>query len=457
MDWPKNNKILSKILPITIGLIIACFGYFLRLQHFSDFPPINDTRDEYKYAFNGISLLKYGFPQSWSWFDAYKDFKITNIRGSEYRLVKPYFDDPPLFGLIMGAYSISKGMDSYDKVDSGALRWPMLKLASLNIILLFIVVYLWVNLPTAILSSVLYATIPNFILSSRLPLAENFLVTLSLVCLALLHFSLRNKVRLSLFILSLLSGCALLVKSTGIYIPVAIIGVFISMKKYREALFVFLSTILFGAIWFLYGAHYDWPLFINLQQTFSGREITLPLMVVHLFDTFRITEKMMAVDGILILGLISIFVYQFINSDTNKNKTVLSYISGSYLILFAIMSGHHKGWYQIPLHPLICWSLAALLIEQFKRPRFLPIFFIINLGLFTAYSNSVGRDALSQFGIRIYQYGLPVLMLPFAVREFVDKPLVQKTCQTLLILMFLACIIFNYQTIFYHQDQLWYK
>ena len=144
MDWTKNKKKL--IFVVLVGILISGLGYFLRLQKFYFFPPVNDTRDEYKYAFNGISLIKSGYPSSWSWFDDYKTFEIRDIRGSTYRMVKPYFEDPPLFGLIMGSYAISKGMDNFEKVDAGALRWPMLKLGAFNVFLLYSLVYLFLVL-----------------------------------------------------------------------------------------------------------------------------------------------------------------------------------------------------------------------------------------------------------------------------------------------------------------------
>jgi len=111
---------------ILIGSAIILLGYYLRLKMFSSFPAIGDTQDEIKYAFNGLSLIKEGVPQSWSWREEYGNFPIVKIRNNPYRLVKPYFDNPPLFALIMGQ---------------------------------------------------------SFVLSSPLPLAENFLITLSLAAL----------------------------------------------------------------------------------------------------------------------------------------------------------------------------------------------------------------------------------------------------------------------------------
>ena len=152
------------ILVVLVGMAIAFLGYFLRLQQFSSFPPVGDTEDEVKYAFNGLSLIQKKVPESWSWYDDYGDFSTLHIRNSNYRLVKPYFDDPPLFALLSGAYAIQKGMNTYEKVEAGALRWPMLKLGALNVFLLFILVYFVSGFWVALGAGLIYATVPTFVL-----------------------------------------------------------------------------------------------------------------------------------------------------------------------------------------------------------------------------------------------------------------------------------------------------
>jgi hypothetical protein len=154
-----HQKIIFVIL---VGVAIAFLGYILRLQQFSSFPPVGDTEDEVKYAFNGLSLIQKKVPESWSWYDDYGQFETLHIRNSNYRLVKPYFDDPPLFALLSGAYALSKGMTTYEKVEAGALRWPMLKLGALNVFLLFLLVYFLNGFWTASIASLIAGTGEKF-------------------------------------------------------------------------------------------------------------------------------------------------------------------------------------------------------------------------------------------------------------------------------------------------------
>lgn len=465
----KNNKYPRKIDPklvlvVLLGLAIALLGYQLRKQQFSSFPPINDTGDEYKYAFNGISLIKNGVPESWSWWNNYGEFPLKNFRGTEFRMVKPYFDEPPLFGLMMGSYAISKGMDSYDKVDPGALRWPMLKIGALNIFLLFILIYLVSGLKEAIVASLLYASIPTIVLSSRMPFAENFMISVLLFCLICLSFFLRNNSKTLLVLFSIISGSAILMKQVGVYIPITLFLILVSQKKYKPAIIVTVSSIFFLGAWLIYGYHYNWELFIHLQQTFSGRELYLPTTVINLFDTFRIAEKTMSSDGLLIFGWVSLAVFPLI-LDNMKHKSklpglIVGISSGVYLLLLSISSGHLKGWYRYPLYPFACWAAGTMFLKILENPKFLSSFFFVGLAFFGSYIGGNGEHSFSSLQVKEFQFIFPLVMAPFLLNElFEDEKFSKKIkiiSKAILLVIFVAMIVMNMRTINVYQDQFWY-
>ncbi|MGI5826330.1 MAG: glycosyltransferase family 39 protein [Patescibacteria group bacterium] len=445
------------ILVIALGLAISFLGYRLREKHFSAFPTINDTGDEYKYAFNGISLIKNGVPESWSWWDNYGEFPVVRLGNMDFRMVKPYFDEPPLFSLLMGSYAMSEGMDSYEKVDPGALRWPMLKLGTVNVFLLFLLVYFCAGLSEAVLASLLYATIPTMVLSSRLPLAENFMVTLSLAALLLLLLFVKTNSKLVLVLMSLTAVSGILVKQTALYIPVAIIFLLLAKKKLKPALVVFGFIVLAYLAWFAYGAYYNWDLFITLQQVFSGREIKMPTMIINLFDTFRITEKTMSADGIMIWGVVSLILYSFVKDTKSKfTNLFLPVLTGSYLVLFSIMSAHIKGWYRIPFHPFFAWAIAAVFIEIVKKPKFLYTFFFLAVAFFASMVAGTGEQSWSQVQVKLYQVIFPLTLAPVLFYEIANHKCFKYISQVLLILSFALLIRFNIKAIFFFQDQFWY-
>lgn len=443
---------------ILIGFLIAWLAYYLRSQQFSSFPPVGDTRDEVKYTFNGISLLKRGVPESWSWWDDYGEFPVQNIRGSDYRLVKPYFDDPPLFAVLSGGYAIWKGMDSYEKVDAGALRWPMLKIGALNVFLLFLVVYLLSGLAEATVAGLIYATWPTVVLASRLPLAENFLITLSLLSLLFLLFFLKKKHSWGLFLTAIIAGSAALVKQTGIYIPAAVVFLLLACKKKKAAFITAAVAFLFFLTWFAYGYVYDWPLFLRLQSIFSGREIRLPTMIISLFDTFRISEKTMSTDAWQIWGWLSVIVFSFLKKRRQGKMTrlALPVFVGSYLVVFAIMSGHSKGWYRFPFHSFLSWAMAASFVYLLQKPNFLPSLFFVALAGFSSWIFGTGEAFWGRSQVKIYQFAFPLLMAPFLFYSFDRKPIFKRLAQLILLGVFVAIVIFNIRTILFHQDQFWY-
>lgn len=467
-EFIRGTFSFKQVVIAAIGLAIAFLSYQLRANRFSSFPPVGDTQDEIKYAFNGISLIKNGVPESWSWWDDYGKFPTIKIRGSDYRLVKPYFDEPPLFGLMSGAYAISKGMDSLGKVDAGAMRWPMIKLGAVNVFLLFILVCQLSGFLEAVIAALVYTTVPTFVLSSRLPLAENFLITLCLMCLIILWQYLRNKNGWLLFLCGFLSSMAILVKQVGIFLPLAIFFLLFFERKKREALAIGLFSLGAIGLWFLYGAHYDWNLFVRLLGKFSGREMRLPDMIIHLFDTFRIAEKTMSVDGWQIFGWISIVMFSFfgqlrgrIGGELDKLRQKMGYlmptiIVGFYLALLMIMSGHTKGWYRFPLFPFVSWAIAVVFVHFLRKPSFLFTFFFASLALAASWIFGTGESFFSSTAVKIYQLVFLAALIPSLIYEIRKNTFMLFAARFSLLIMFVASIILNIRSIYFFQDQFWY-
>src|SRR3989344_5018068 len=171
-------------------------------------------------------------------------------------------------------------------------------------------------------------------------------------------------------------------------------------QKEQNLVFVFGFALLSLIIWLGFGYFYNWPLFINLLVTYSGRELFQPTNIINLFEVFRIGEKVMDPDGWIIWGWISVIVYTLIDKQEEGekiSKLLLPLTIGSYLVYFMIMSGHLKGWYRIPFYPFLSWASAAFIIERFKT-----------------------------------------------------------AAQTIIVIAFIAAIIFNIRTILYFQSNFWY-
>lgn len=445
------------ILILFIGFLIALLGFFLRLQKFESFPPAGDTLDELKSAFSGVNLIQLGIPKSWSWFDEYGNFPVTHIRNADFRIVEPWFDEPPLFGLIIGSYAISKGMDSLEKIDAGALRYPMLKLAALNIFLLFFLIFILKRPVEAILASLIYATEPTMVLGSRLPVAENLIVTTSLITLILTVLYFNKGKWWILALASVVAASSIQLKSTGIFVPGALILILISFKKFKETSMALIFLIISLAAWFFYGYIYNFQLFLTLISVSSGRELLQPTNIINLFEVFRIGEKTMSVDGWIVWGWVAVVVYSFIDKRENKlNKLILPVTLGSYLIFFMIMSGHLKGWYRLPFYPFLSWASAVLFIETFRNPRLLLSIFFLSIPVASSYIYGTGEYYWNAFDKKVFQIVFPLMLLPSMLYEISGGHKIRQIAQVVLAVGFAGAIIFNFGSIYYFQDQFWY-
>lgn len=453
-----KKKIIKIAATLLIGIAISALGYFLQLQKFNSFPPPGDTFDELKGAFNGVSLIKTGIPRSWSWFEEYGVFPIIHVRNVDLRIVEPYFDDPPLFALISGYYAISKGMDSLEKIDAAALRWPMLKVEAFNIFLLFILVSLLKGLTEGSLAALIYATIPTMVLGARLSISDNGIVTSVLISLLSYTLYIRKNWYPGLIIASVIAAAAFLMKSTGIFIPFVLIFLSLLQRKYKEILLISIFAIGSVGIWLWYGYHYNWTLFTKLVSIYSGRELYFPSMIINLFEVFRIGERAMSVDGWILWGWICIIIYSFLkkSNEDSLSRLVLPITVGLYLIFFSIMSGHSKGWYRFPFYPFLAWACASVFLEMVKNPRFLLTLFFFAIPVSSSYIYGSGENKWNQNQIRTYQVLLPILMAIPIFYEIFKHPKLKQICQMILILAFIVAIIFNISTIVNFQDQFWY-
>ena len=89
-------------LQILLMICVLFAGLLLRLNNYSVYPQRGATSDEYSYSFLGVSLLTKHVPISWSAVSAYKNRSDLTIKNLYFPIVSPYFDHPPLNGLLVG-------------------------------------------------------------------------------------------------------------------------------------------------------------------------------------------------------------------------------------------------------------------------------------------------------------------------------------------------------------------
>jgi len=442
------------------GLFISYLGFKLRLKDYAIYPVVGDTYDEHKAPFNGIGLLRDGIPTSWSWYPNYTDTPPRYINGGIFRLVKPWFDEPPLFSLMAGAYGLTQKIKDFDKVDIYLYRHPMVYVNAFNILLLFFLIYLVSGFWEAVAAGLIYASVPTMVLSSRLPISDNMVATFTLISLLFTVLYLKTNSKFFLFLLSLFSALSLQLKSTGVYVPVACTVILWSQKKFKPSMAIIFATIVSLILWFAYGYYYNWNLFLAIMQNSSGRELFAPTVIINLLHSFRIGEKVMGIDGWIIWGWIATASYCFLKSP--KKQTLRHFILpitiASYLVFFSIMSGHVKGWYRLPFYPLIAWASGSTLVRLIKSPSILPFFFFVSFAFFSSYVYGHGGVNWNGLDVKVFQYTFVSLMAPFMLYQaFRHNRTLRFLCQLIIISVFILSLYYNYQTIMSFQDFFYYR
>ena len=170
----------------TFLLIIILFAaLFLRFHNYSVYPQRGATSDEYTYAFLGLSLMENGIPTSWSYFGEYTDRQDMNIDGTLFPMVTPYFDHPPLAGLIIGGWSRIRGEETFAKVKLSTIRIIPILFSMVSAVLLYMLAKNLYGSRVGLWSLAIYSVSPLFAVSHRVAVSENILTTFFLAALTI--------------------------------------------------------------------------------------------------------------------------------------------------------------------------------------------------------------------------------------------------------------------------------
>ena len=367
------NKI--KILAVIFILIISLI---LRLHKYEQYPQRGATSDEYTYAFLGISLLKDHVPISWSSFPSYKNLRHLTVRELYFPIVWPYFDHPPLSGFLTGGLSLLNGQDSFEKVDLKTIRLVPIFLSMLSSILLFLIAFRLYNYKTAVWALLIYSTTTIFVISGRIALSENLLTPLFLFSLYLLTLFEKKISYTKAIIFGILSGLAFWTKELGIAVFLSLFYLFkknnLELKPF--VIFIGVSTLIIAS-YFLYGAYYDWDLFLKIWSFQSSREIGPQTLHMLLSNPIIVNKPYM--DGWYFFGFLSIF---YSLTDFKKSKLIVVPALLYFLLLIFSLTRHGEmGWYVIPLFPFMAIASARMLVQSIENKNWYIFTLLLFVGM----------------------------------------------------------------------------
>lgn len=355
------------VLLVTSILLFVC-AYKLRIKNYDTIPVKGQSVDEYSNTWVGLSLIKLGMPVGISGLGGYKEnyYRYVNVDrifqngeavdGSPMPLNYPWFDHPPAMGLVTGAWAYFKGAEVFEDTVTLLIRKPMVILGSVSVVLLFLLVYINYDYRTAFVSGLVYAIFPFGVVSSRMIQAENGLIPISL--LTLIFFSLYSKRQKSIYwwLMSIMSGLAILFKLSGIYIFLTVVLLLvIDYKKYEKGfidllvIFVVVNFSILSAF-VIYGYFYDWNQFVSVLKSNADRVYGIGFnSLINLISQSRLTMTKFLSDPYWIFGWISFLVCI---KKLKKHKLLIVSLL-SYLCVYIFFGSQPYGWYTFPFIPYL--------------------------------------------------------------------------------------------------------
>ncbi len=408
-------------------ILVFLLSLWLRFDHLDQFPQKGATHDEFAFAFLGQSLWQDHLPTAWSNLPVYlfpQDKYYLSANDTVYTIVRPYLDHPPLFGILSGGWALLHGEKEFWQVGLSTIRFISAILGSFSVVLLFKLAKDLYGFKTALVSSMVLATVPTYVISSRMSLAENLLIPITLTSLIVFEKLKKEENRYLVFFLGLLAGLAFLTKFVGIFVFLTLLVLFWVQPKLRKYLILFTPVaVLVGSLYFLYGFVLNPSLFWRVL-TFQGSRQIGPMSFFNLFTTPLIVNKVF-IDGWVYFGWFALVILlSRKEKDLSLSVPVLVYL---FLFILTVDQNDPHGWYAYPFYPFLALASGKLVSEMIDRSSVLAIVFLFTAGLSAielAYFNFFGFSPLL-FRILLLLFFLPFLPCLFKIKrtELLLRPL----------------------------------
>lgn len=388
-------------------IIILLLGFFLRYHDYKTVPRHGATFDEFAWTWLGVNLIQKGIPISWSPQPQYLQRKEIRYQGAAFLIVRPYLEHPPFFGLVAGGFALLNGVSNMYDVTLAKIRPLALFLGVLSIFIVFLLTKELYGPKVALLSALLYSTVPTIVIGSRLVQNENFLIPLWLLSIYLIARYLKTNKKYLRNLAIIIAGLLSLSKVPWLVVGLSLCMILSYKGKRRDALITGLGVAAIFSLFIFYGLYFDKELFINLWRlqvarydiSYSGffSIFTKPLLV----DRYYL-------DGWIIFGWFCIFL---LSKDLKKHFFILiPFIAYLIMYFFAIPDEPAHGWYRYPFYPFLLISISLIIKEELSKNSLISLFFIFIVGL------SLLANTFEQvFGFSFFIYRLFIIIASLTV------------------------------------------
>lgn len=420
---------MTKIFLIILVLIL---GFWLRADNYAVWPRHGATFDEFAWSWLGINLIQKGVPISWSRHPQYKSEEFLLYQGASFRIVRPYLEHPPLFGLAIGSFALLNGVSDMYHVTLKKIRPFALILGLLSVLMIFFLTQELYGKKIAFLSALLYATIPTVVVGSRIVQNENFLIPFWLASLYLATRYLKTNKIIFRNLAIIIGGLLPLAKAPWLVVAFSLLMIFAYKGRWRDFFVTIIVTSILFSSFFIYGIYFDKEVFFGLWRLQLSR---YDMSFVGLFSIFRypLLVDRYYLDGWIYFGFISLFL---ISQEFKKHIfVILPFLAYLLVFIFVIPDEPGHGWYRYPFYPFLIISIALFLREYFITNRILTFLFLTFVGLTLFQLTWVVYFGFSYLVLRIIIVSLTLTLFPIFFASKKLKQLINKVSYAWFILL----------------------
>lgn len=463
----------TKIFSIIILLIILGGAYYLRNDNYAKIPFAGESMDEYSFTWVGLSLIQLGVPVGNSGLPGYKnyDYRYINVdqvfkttaKGNTFPINTPWFDHPPLMGIVTGGYAYFKGARVFEDALISFIRKPMVVFGVISVGLLFIYLKSIFGLREAVAGSLIYTTSPLAIVGSRMAQAENLLIPIFLASLIATYFYLQKQRTWLLWLSAIIAGTSLLVKLSGVSIILSNIFLILYFlpggfkKTHRQALTFGVIAFSFLIFFLSYGLAYDFEQFKTIFAANSNRFYGVgPSGFYDLLTVTKITAIRYLTDGWIIAGWLAAAMLFALPAEGRRKEMFILIPMVCYLLVFLLFGSEPYGWYRYPFIPFLFAAIARILFLTLKNPALvIPAFLILLLPIGVNIFKVFGIDDFQEYS-GIWRWGLVgllIIFLTFYLKP--NSPAVKVLLPVILLGLFALSIYLNLEYFWKITPEFW--
>ncbi len=466
------GKVIKNRQLIFIGILLAAIlfiGNRLRENNYATVPHPGETTDEYAFAWAGLSIIERGIPEAWTGVkDAYSKYTPQKIDVDSiftndstrpaFQIVSPWFDKPPGFALLIGGYTYNKGIRNFVQAGAGILRRPMLKIAILTTILIFLLGARLFNRWVGLLSAFFYSIIPTTVISSRLAMSENGYIPLYLGAILLIDLFLKKKRSVYFVLAAVLAAIGLTFKMSAIAILLNLLVLILFFVPKEKRVRVFIYTFLIGIVglvaFFVYGYFLNWDVFLKVFQAQSNLFYGASS---EAFYSVMILPKIVKffTDGWIPAAWISFAILVFSDWKNDRGVKFLAISVFSYLIIFLYFGSESYGWYRFPFYPFLIIGMSRLIQKLLKSPNLLVFLPLVFLPFGTSVHKLYGVEGFQAL-VPFFRIFLFLTAIMFCLPVLIKEKVALKIQRVYMIILILLLTYWSIKEIFFYTYDKWF-